>query len=153
MYSRMKMLSNNWYKIVNRMIVEVMDFPTKKLHCKSTGDNEVNILPWIQTITASQYCTFLPRYIRYGFCPFSLWFFNSSRKNGSNDKQLDYRCWPWNLDSISGGGGGYFGLFTPKTDFACRHTVFSKIKIKFHMYFMVSLAEIPPDYNRALHNL
>ena len=53
MSSQMKMLTNNWLKILNKMIVEVMNFPTKKLHCKSFGENKVNILPWIQTMTAS----------------------------------------------------------------------------------------------------
>lgn len=41
----MKILANDSYKILNKMIVEVMDFPIEKLHCKGAGNNKVNIFP------------------------------------------------------------------------------------------------------------
>ena len=150
------MLTNGWYKILNKMIVEVMDFPTKKMHCKSAGENKANILPWIRTkqplnivlfylVTSDTLVSILFR------CDF--WILHEK-----TDPTM------YNLTIVADLQIGtrfqevHFWLFTPgskkifprnievaKSGFCIQIcSIFKKWK-KFHMYFMVRLTEIPPD--------
>ena len=152
----MKMLTNDRYKILNKMIVEVMDFPTKKMHCKSAGENKANVLPWIRTkqplsivlfylVTSDTLVSTLFR------CDF--WILHEKM-----DPTMYNLTIVADLQVGTRFQGVHFWLFTPgskkispgisrwqKAGFASRYTLFSKNEIKFHMYFMVRLTEIPPD--------